>query len=1224
MSTLSEAEGRDEAGEDDPILIEWAAELAVRIRGGESVDLEEFASRHPERAQALERMLPAFELMARMADPMNRAVARRDPIPDPMAELGCLGDYRLLREIGRGGMGVVYEGQQFSLKRRVALKILPCASAMNARQVQRFQIEAQAAASLHHTNIVPVYTVGTERGVPFYAMQFIDGRSLAEVIRELRQLDGLEAPGPAAACAFTRSLTAGYFGPTPEKQNWADYEEPERETTSSEPAGPKPISAESSARCRGFIRTVAALGLQAAEALEHAHQQGILHRDIKPSNLLVDEAGHLWVTDFGLARLPGESNLTLTGDVMGTLRYMSPEQALGKRLTLDGKSDVYSLGATLYELLTLRPAFGGDDRQEVLRRIAQEEPRPPRRLNRAIPAPFETIVLKAMSKEPGRRYATAAALRDDLQRFLDDRPILGRPVSAWSRALSWARRRPAAAALIALVGLTACGLVGGIAAWISWLGWHNRQLEIQIARADQQTQAAENQHRIADHQRRLADRHRGAASLRRAREALEARQFELAQDILHDFGTESDKRGDHGFAWGYFWRQANRDFTQLWGHEATVSELAVSQDGKTLATYGVQEKNLVWDVAPDMKIDKPRAAFSSSVENGIQVQWFIFSPDGRYAAKLRWGPQIAAIDLFDTTSGRVVNRLEGEVSENPQGLGFDPEGRRLVLVVKRLDGTLLIRWWHVADQNHDPHSWVIEKGASFLDQPQPTRFLVVNRDNRTRLFDPWNGEVQVVLAEPGPTPPAPGRPFAWSADGRFIVAHTQPNLIRFWDTLSGSEIGRFQVPTLSEMAMSRKGSRLAAMDEWGAVTIFDRELRQQRVLVSRLEKHGLRVCSMSFSSDESLLAASVVMVGGGPPSVEVWDVATFTRRSVFPGRQDIERLAFIPGTHSVILAGGTKPRIWRLDPPREPDALERHGDETWAAAFSPDGKVLAIGSDDTDEPETIKLWDPASGRRLGGWKAHTATVVSLAFSPDGKSLASSSLDSGKPGDANALVWDFASQKSIANLTGHVGRVRSVAFSPDGKLLATAGEDGLIRFWNTADYSSHATLSGHSNRVMSIAFSPDGQVLASAACDATVRLWDVSNAAPRAVLHDDGNVNAVAFSPDGSLVASANDHGRIKLWDIKAIDPILSIPSSAKELWCLAFTRDGRHVAASGTDKVIRLWDITTSQEVLSLTGHQDRVNTLAFSPDGLLLVSCSHDNAVKLWRADPVDVVPRR
>ena len=398
----------DEPGPDDSLLVEWAAELAVRIRSGQSVDWERLAREHPERAEAIRRMRPAFGLMARMGSSAHREAPGRNPVPDPVAGLGCLGDYKLLREVGRGGMGVVYEAHQISLKHRVALKVLPFASSLDARHLQRFQIEAQAAAALHHKNIVPVFTVSTEAGVPFYAMQFIEGRSLAEVIKELRGLDGLEpargAGVPAHALPGLRPVCPG------DQERRLRRSRAFRERDHHLHAvGAVPVPVASSARGRGFIRSVAAFGLQASEALDHAHRRGILHRDIKPSNLLVDPAGHLWVTDFGLARIPGETSLTMTGDVMGTPRYMSPEQATGKRLALDGRTDVYSLGATLYELLTLRRPFPGDDRQEVMRLIAQEEPRPPSRLNPAIPAPLETIVLKAMAKEPARRYAGAAA-----------------------------------------------------------------------------------------------------------------------------------------------------------------------------------------------------------------------------------------------------------------------------------------------------------------------------------------------------------------------------------------------------------------------------------------------------------------------------------------------------------------------------------------------------------------------------------------------------------------------------------------------------------------------------------------------------------------------------------------------------------------------------------------------------------------------------------------------
>jgi len=1222
MSTLSEAEGTDEASQDDPLMVEWAAEMAVRIREGETVDWEELAGRHLERAEALQRMVPAFALMARLGDAMHREAARLEPTPEPMAGLGRLGDYRLLREVGRGGMGVVYEAHQTSLKRRVALKVLPFASAMDARQLQRFQVEAQAAAALHHANIVPVFTVGTERGVPFYAMQFIEGRSLAEVIRELRQLDGLEAAGPAAACALTRSLIAGHFAPIPEREEGADCQGSSPETTSSEPAGPTPVPAGSSARCRGFIRTVAALGLQAADALEHAHRQGILHRDIKPSNLLVDEAGQLWVTDFGLARVPGESNLTLTGDVLGTLRYMSPEQALGKRLVLDGRSDVYSLGATLYELVTLCPAFGGDDRQEVLRRIAQDEPRPPRRLNPAIPAPFETIVLKAMAKEPARRYASAAAMRDDLQRFLDNRPILGRPVSTWARARSWARRRPVVAALIALVVLMACGLAGGITAWISWLGWHNRQLEILIARADRQTREAENQHRIAEGQRRFADRHRYSESLRRARQALDARQFELAQDILHDIQPEPAGIDPRGFAWRYLWGQANRAFSQLWGHESTIMDMAVSRNGKLLATRDLQGKLLLWDLAPDMELDKPRAVLTTPRADDNRLQ---FSPDGRYLAALAWGSSSAAIDLFESASGRHLTRLQGEVSEGFGGLCFDAGSRRLAVAVNRPDETVLVRCWNLADGEGDPRFWLVEKGTRFVGLPANGRFLAVAGGNRTRLLDPWTGEPRVVLAESALSPWAHAGLFSWSADGRFFAAHTQANRFLLWETDAGRAAARFEVPGDNvRMLLSPKGSHMAVIDVWGGVTVFDRSSKDRQVLTSGLSARLIPSHDLSFSSDEKLLAISITAAPGGPQPPEVWDVATARRLHVFPGRQDISDLAFLPCSRSLILIGGTKPRIWRLDPPTAPNALAGHAAEAWAAAFSPDGKVLATGSDDTHERQTIKLWDPATGRLLAGWKAHTATVAALAFSPDGRVLASGSLDSGTPGHPNVLLWDVTSHQPLASLSGHTDRVRSVAFSSDGQWLATASDDMTARLWDVAKRTTRAVLTGHTKNLTSISFGSDGRLLASASNDSTVRLWDVASGQSGAVLHDVGNVNAVTFAPDGSLLASANEAGEIKLWDPPTGNLLRTVRGEAGQLRRVAFTPDGRNIVAAGKGKVIRVWDVAIGQELLSLEGHNDQINALAFSPDGSVLASCSHDGSVKLWRAGPIEVVPAR
>jgi serine/threonine protein kinase/Flp pilus assembly protein TadD len=395
-------------------------EFAGRLQAGEALD----AAAHPEHEDQLRRVLPTMLVLADLGRSASAAGAAPAAAGDPEAGAGVLGDFRIVREVGRGRMGIVYEAEQVSLARQVALKVLPFAGTLDPRQLQRFQNEARAAAGLHHTNIVPVYFVGCERGVHFYAMQFIDGQTLAELIRQLQQP---AATRPAAAAERTTAYPPPGAAGSP--------------GAATEPvAGQGTLASGGPGRGWEYFQRVAGLGVQAAEALDHAHQAGVVHRDVKPANLLLDGRGNVWVTDFGLAHVQTGASLTVSGDLVGTLRYMSPEQALAKRVVIDHRTDVYSLGATLYELLTLRPAFGGTDRQELLRQIAFEEPLAPRRINKAIPAELETIVLKAVEKNPADRYATAQELADDLRRFLEDRPIRARRPSWRQVATKWARR----------------------------------------------------------------------------------------------------------------------------------------------------------------------------------------------------------------------------------------------------------------------------------------------------------------------------------------------------------------------------------------------------------------------------------------------------------------------------------------------------------------------------------------------------------------------------------------------------------------------------------------------------------------------------------------------------------------------------------------------------------------------------------------------------------------
>jgi serine/threonine protein kinase len=441
------------------VLLEYVEEA----QAGRAPDRRRLLAAHADLRPELEEFFASHDQVERLAAPF-RAAIKEGPAgealvhgsdagrglglgtapgagaPGGACELGQLGDFRLLREVGRGGMGVVYEAEQISLQRPVALKVLPFAAAIDPRQLQRFRNEALAAAHLRHENIVPVFAVGSERGVHYYAMQFIEGQSLATLIAEMRRLSGQPDSSQVARAADTT-------GP------YVPGGAPATLPHDADRLAAVAISTERAASSRRYFQRVAGLARQAALALEHAHQTGIVHRDIKPGNLLLDSRGQLWVTDFGLAQVSGEAGLTVTGELLGTLRYASPEQALGRRGVVDHRSDVYSLGVTLYELLTLKPIFDGRDRHDLLRQIVDEDPRLPRSIDRTIPVELETIVLKAVAKEPAERYATAQELADDLQRFLEDQPIRARRPSLVEKGRKWARRHKSmvASAVAALV-----------------------------------------------------------------------------------------------------------------------------------------------------------------------------------------------------------------------------------------------------------------------------------------------------------------------------------------------------------------------------------------------------------------------------------------------------------------------------------------------------------------------------------------------------------------------------------------------------------------------------------------------------------------------------------------------------------------------------------------------------------------------------------------------------
>jgi eukaryotic-like serine/threonine-protein kinase len=448
---------------DDPRLMQAMQVFLEQLEAGHRPNRNEFLRRYPDLAEPLAQCIAGLELVHKAASQEKPALAGPQTFSAAAEQIqpaNPLGDFQIMREIGRGGMGIVYEAVQLSLGRRVALKVLPFAATLDAKHLQRFHNEAQAAAQLHHTNIVPIYAVGCDRATHFYAMQLIDGHSLAVVIRQIRQQLGRRStkdesrPGALPPNGLVKDQpTVAYSTPLPLP---GEHREPE---TVSQVA--LALSTHRSGRQEKFFATAARFVMQAAEALEHAHEYGIIHRDIKPANLLVDTHGRLWITDFGLAQFRADAGLTRTGDLLGTLRYMSPEQASGQRVLLDHRTDIYSLGATLYELVTLEPMFPEQDCQALLCQIINDEPRSPRAVDKTVPVDLETIILKAVSKNPADRYATAQEFAGDLQRYLEDKPIRAKRPSLGDRARKWMRRHPSyvVAAVVPLLVVIAALLI---------------------------------------------------------------------------------------------------------------------------------------------------------------------------------------------------------------------------------------------------------------------------------------------------------------------------------------------------------------------------------------------------------------------------------------------------------------------------------------------------------------------------------------------------------------------------------------------------------------------------------------------------------------------------------------------------------------------------------------------------------------------------------------------
>ncbi len=1178
---------------DDARVLAALEEYLSAVEAGRPVDRLEFLQRHSTIAPALKKAMEGLEFIKEIGCHLaGQEQEEEAPALDPELAGGKpLGDFRILRQIGRGGMGVVYEAQQLSLGRRVALKVLPFAAALDAKQLQRFKNEAQAAAQLHHQHIVPVYGVGCERGVHYYAMQFIDGHTLATMIAELRKQRRLEAgEGAASTGSADGSLRERSSPPASGAGRSPDVRLP-TPAPNGDTAPVAAISTERPATSPAFFRTMASLGMQAAEALEHAHQMGVTHRDVKPANLLIDLRGNLWITDFGLAQFQSDNRLTLTGDILGTLRYMSPEAALAKRVLVDHRTDVYSLGATLYELVTLEPVFNGVDRHELLRQIAFEEPKPPRRVNKAMPAELETIVLKALEKNPAERYGTAQELADDLERFLKDEPIRARRPSLVQRGRKWARRhRPVvASAMVA----TAAVLAIAIVALLISLGNISAALEEKSDALGEKSAALEREKETTYLQRTaLAGRELAAGNVGRAEELLDG----CAEHL-------------RGWEWHFLKRQRYYGNPTPLEHPATVSRVALSPDGRQLASVCMNGTFQIRNARTGEVLHKLEQHLV--LGRGALCRALAYSPDSR---SLVAAGHDGIVRVWDATTGKLMHSLTG----------------------------------------HKGPAWQ----AAFSRDSQ--KLVSGSADKTVRLWDVASGKLLQEFSEH----PAAVKGVAFRPDGRSVVAACDDGTVKVWDRQTGRETFSFRGELLAYPAhawFSPDTRRLGWACWDGVIKIWDTttgeleidkqtNMHQCRAIV--FHPDGKRIALAGFDGTLRLLDASK-----GREMLTIFAHPSLVADAVFS--HDGNKLASASYDHTV--------RIWDATPlDGDPLAgqcvtLTGHKQLVSGVAFSPDGRWLASSSWDG----TVKLWETSvarpesskgveqpqttpfedSGRATQPaafplrytLRGHSGNVIGVAFSSDKRTLASGSWDKTvKLWDLQAPLGDSLTELRTISCSE---RVTGIALSPDGRLLAIGQKNG-IAFHDPATGSKVYPFRPTPAPVPAVAFSPDSRHLGSAgASDPAIKFWDVAGKKMNFEIRHYSNPNAsVAISPDGRLIAApgrleAAAGPTVKIWEVLDWDPKRSekpykerhtLSGHAGYVWKVIFSPDGRYLASGSWDSTIKVWDLKPDPktgklpEAVTLRGHAGIIYGLAFSPDGRRLASASgsaHHGEVRVWDA---------